>query len=236
MLSDTVLLQIGTTLHGYEILAPLGAGAMGEVYAARDAKLDRRVAIKVLPSEMARDESLRARFVREAKALAALSHPNILAIHDFGEADGIFYAVTELLEGETLASSLRAGPLSATRAIDWALQIARGLAAAHDKGIVHRDLKPANIFITEHGRVKILDFGLAKIATPFGHWRRNRRAGDDAGNGPRHPGVHVARTGEGPGHRSPHRPLCARRRALRDARRPAGHSPPTPARTRSARF
>jgi eukaryotic-like serine/threonine-protein kinase len=158
---------IGTNLGPYRVLEKLGAGAMGEVYVALDAKLDRRVAIKVLPGEMARDEGLRARFVREAKALAALSHPNILAIHDFGDAAGVSYAVTELLEGETLAACLRAGPLSATKAIDWALQIARGLAAAHDKGIVHRDLKPANIFVTGHGGVKILDFGLAKVAMPF---------------------------------------------------------------------
>ena len=96
----------GTTLHGYEILAPLGAGGMGEVYVARDAKLDRRVAVKVLPDDLAQDQSFQARFVKEAKALAALSHPNILAIHDFGEAAGVFYAVTELLEGDTLAGRL----------------------------------------------------------------------------------------------------------------------------------
>jgi len=131
-------LPAGTALNTYEILGPLGAGGMGEVYVARDAKLDRRVAVKVLPGEMAGDESFRARFVREAKALAALSHPNILAIHDFGEAGGVFYAVTELLEGETVAGHLAAGPVPARKAVDWALQIARGLAAAHDKGIVHR--------------------------------------------------------------------------------------------------
>jgi TolB-like protein len=160
-------IQAGTTLSSYEILASLGAGGMGEVYVARDAKLDRRVAIKVLPDEMARDEGFRARFVREAKALAALSHPNILAIHDFGEAAGVFYAVTELLEGGTLADRLKAGPLPVRKALDWALQVARGLAAAHDKGIVHRDLKPANVFVTDQGAVKILDFGLAKVVTPF---------------------------------------------------------------------
>jgi len=157
----------GTRLSSYEILAPLGAGGMGEVYVARDAKLDRRVAVKVLPDGLARDEGFRTRFVREAKALAALSHPNILAIHDFGEAAGVFYAVTELLEGETLAERLEAGHLPARKAVDWALQVTRGLAAAHDKGIVHRDLKPANVFVTDHGTVKILDFGLAKVVTPF---------------------------------------------------------------------
>jgi len=160
-------LPAGTALNTYEILGPLGAGGMGEVYVARDAKLDRRVAVKVLPGEMAGDESFRARFVREAKALAALSHPNILAIHDFGEAGGVFYAVTELLEGETVADHLAAGPVPARKAVDWALQIARGLAAAHDKGIVHRDLKPANLFVTTWGGLKILDFGLAKVVTPF---------------------------------------------------------------------
>jgi TolB-like protein/Tfp pilus assembly protein PilF len=166
-MSPRVSIPAGTTLHGYEILAPLGAGAMGEVYVARDPKLDRRVAIKVLPGEMARDESFRARFVREARALAALSHPNILAIHDFGEAAGVYFAVTELLEGETLAVRLKSGTVPVRKAIDWTLQIAHGLAAAHDKGIVHRDLKPANIFIASHGGVKILDFGLAKVGGPL---------------------------------------------------------------------
>jgi serine/threonine-protein kinase len=160
-------LAAGTTLHGFEILAPLGAGAMGEVHVARDTKLDRRVAIKVLADQMAHDEGLRARFVREAKALAALSHPNILAIHDFGEAGGIFYAVTELLEGDTLASRMKTGRIPTATATEWALQVARGLSAAHDKGIVHGDLKPANIFVTAHDTVKILDFGLAKVASPF---------------------------------------------------------------------
>ena len=127
-------ISAGTTLNAYQILAPLGAGGMGEVYVALDAKLDRRVAVKVLPDEMARDRAFQARFVREAKALAALSHPNILAIHDFGEAAGVFYAVTELLEGATLAARLKAGAIPARKAVDWALQVARGLAAAHDKG------------------------------------------------------------------------------------------------------
>jgi serine/threonine protein kinase/tetratricopeptide (TPR) repeat protein len=160
-------LDPGSKLGAYEILSPLGAGGMGEVYAARDSKLDRRVAIKILPEQFAEDESFRARFEREAKALAALSHPNILAVYDFGNANGVFYTVMELLEGETLASLLRSGVLSSRKAVDFALQVAQGLSAAHDKGIVHRDLKPDNLFVTTDGRVKILDFGLAKQATPF---------------------------------------------------------------------
>jgi len=161
-----VPLTAGARIGSYEIVAPIGAGGMGEVYRARDTKLDRAVAIKVLPDDVsARPEAL-ARFEREARAVAALSHPNILAIHDFGSADGVSYAVTELLDGETLRQALVDGPLPARRAIDYAIQIARGLAAAHDKGIVHRDIKPENVFVTTDGRVKILDFGLARQDAP----------------------------------------------------------------------
>jgi len=135
---------------------------MGEVYAAEDTRLDRRVAIKVLPEQFAGDPSFQARFEREAKALAALSHPNILAVYDFGHA-GVYYTVTELLEGRTLGSLLTSGPIATRKTVDYALQIARGLAAAHDKGIVHRDIKPDNIFITADDRVKLLDFGLATV-------------------------------------------------------------------------
>ncbi len=138
-------LTAGTRLGSYEIVAPLGAGGMGEVYRARDAKLEREVAIKVLPATVANDPDALARFEREAKAVAALSHPNILAIHDFGEQNGIAYAVTELLDGDTLRGRLDTGPLSQRQAIDWALQITKGLSAAHEKGIVHRDLKPENV-------------------------------------------------------------------------------------------
>ncbi len=155
-------LAAGTCLGPYEILSPLSAGGMGEVYRARDKKLDREVAIKVLPQTVANDPDALARFEREAKSVAALSHPNILAIHDFGEQDGTAYAVTELLEGETLRGKLDTGPVSQKQAVDWALQIARGLSAAHGKGVVHRDLKPENVFVTRDGHVKILDFGLAK--------------------------------------------------------------------------
>src|ERR1700736_2853146 len=152
----------GVRLGPYEILAPLGAGGMGEVYRARDGKLDRDVAVKVLPQSVAADPDTLARFEREAKAVAALSHPNILAIHDFGNQDGIAYAVTELLEGETLREKLDGGPISQKHAVDYALQIGRGLSAAHERGVVHRDLKPENVFVTRDGHVKILDFGLAK--------------------------------------------------------------------------
>jgi len=155
-------LSAGTRLGPYEILAPLGAGGMGEVYRARDKKLDRNVAIKVLPESVAADPGALARFEREAKAVAALSHPNILAIHDFGSQDGVAYAVMELLEGETLRGKLESGLIAQKQAVDYALQVAKGLSAAHEKGIVHRDLKPENLFVSKHGHLKILDFGLAK--------------------------------------------------------------------------
>ena len=142
-------LVAGTKLGPYEILAPLGAGGMGEVYRARDSKLDRDVAIKVLPQSVAADPDTLARFEREAKAVAALSHPNILSIFDFGTQDGVAYAVMELLEGETLRGKLDAGPIPQKQAVDYALQIAKGLSAAHEKGIVHRDLKPENLFVTQ---------------------------------------------------------------------------------------
>ncbi len=135
---------------------------MGEVYRARDKKLDRDVAIKVLPESVAADAETLARFEREAKAVAALSHPNILAIFDFGTHEGTAYAVTELLEGETLRGKLDAGPITQKKAVDYALQVAKGLSAAHEKGVVHRDLKPENLFVTKDGHLKILDFGLAK--------------------------------------------------------------------------
>src|SRR6185369_1107201 len=155
-------LTTGTRLGTYEILAPIGAGGMGEVYRARDRKLDRDVAVKVLPAQLTSNPDALARFEREAKAVAALSHPNILAIHDFGAHEGVSYAVTELLEGETLRGKLDGSPVSQKQAVDWSLQIARGLSAAHGKGVVHRDLKPDNVFVTNDGQVKILDFGLAK--------------------------------------------------------------------------
>ena len=161
-------LTSGTKLGPYEIQSPLGAGGMGEVYRTRDTRLDREVAIKVLPVGFARDPERLRRFQQEAQAAAALNHPNILAVHDFGEHEGSPYMVTEFLEGETLRERLRPGTLPVRKATEYAEQVARGLAAAHEKGIVHRDLKPENIFVTRDGRVKILDFGLAKLTRPEG--------------------------------------------------------------------
>jgi serine/threonine protein kinase/Tol biopolymer transport system component len=152
----------GTRLGPYEIVSLVGAGGMGEVYRARDTRLDRDVAVKVLPENVSHDPDRLARFARETKAVAALSHPNILAIHDVGEHQGLTYAVTELLNGETLRDRLISGPVPVRKAVDIAAQIARGLAAAHDQGIVHRDVKPANVFLLTDGHVKILDFGLAR--------------------------------------------------------------------------
>ncbi|MGH9460079.1 MAG: protein kinase domain-containing protein, partial [Vicinamibacteria bacterium] len=156
-------IETGTRLAHYQITGKLGAGGMGEVYRARDTKLDREVAIKVLPEKLSQDPERLSRFEREAKAVAALSHPNILAIHDFGKAGGVSFAVTELLEGPTLREILDGGGVPQRKAIEYAGQIAKGLAAAHDRGIVHRDLKPNNVIVTRDGRVKILDFGLAKL-------------------------------------------------------------------------
>ncbi len=156
------MLATGTRLGPYEILAPLGAGGMGEVYRARDTKLGRDVAVKVLPADLTTNPDALSRFEREARAVAHLSHPNILAIHDFGQQGETAYAVMELLEGETLRKRLENGALPVRKAADLAVQIAEGLAAAHEKGIVHRDLKPENVFVTHEGHVKLLDFGLAK--------------------------------------------------------------------------
>ena len=193
------MLAPGSRLGTYEIIDLLGAGGMGEVYRARDTRLGREVAVKVLPPDVASRPDALTRFEREARAVAALSHPGILAIHDFGTANGVTYAVMELLAGESLRAALADGPLSVRRAIDLAMQIARALAAAHDQGIVHRDIKPENVFVTAGGQVKILDFGLARQDQPaidvtqaatlqspsvpgvvwgrLSTWRRNRCAG-----------------------------------------------------------
>lgn len=158
------MIEIGTRLGDrYQILSPVGSGGMGVVFRARDQRLDRDVAIKLLPTHLAQDPSALARFEREAKALAALSHPNILAIHDFGTDNGVSYAVMELLKGETLRAPLMNGRLPVNRALPIAIAIADGLAAAHSSGIIHRDLKPENIFLTSDGGIKILDFGLARM-------------------------------------------------------------------------
>src|SRR5215471_16838238 len=156
-------LSAGARLGPYEILGQIGAGGMGEVYRAKDPRLGRDVAIKVLPASFSADADRLRRFEQEAKAAGILNHPNITAVYDIGSHDGAPYVVQELLEGETLRSVLAGGRLSTRRAIDYSLQIVHGLAAAHEKGIVHRDLKPENIFVTNDGRVKLLDFGLAKL-------------------------------------------------------------------------
>src|ERR1700687_576917 len=165
-------LATGTRLGPYEIIASVGAGGMGEVYKARDTRLNRDVAIKVLPESFAEDDDRLRRFQLEAQSAGALNHPNILTVYDIGTYEKSPYLVSELLEGESLAERLRRGKLSAARAIDYARQITSGLAAAHAKGITHRDIKPDNLYLTKDGRVKILDFGLAKVTTP--------RAGENA--------------------------------------------------------
>ncbi|HJZ78704.1 MAG TPA: protein kinase, partial [Pyrinomonadaceae bacterium] len=162
----SMALTSGTKLGPYEIVSPVGAGGMGEVYRARDTRLGRDVAIKVLPAELANDADRLRRFEQEARTIAALNHPNILGIHDIGAHDGAPFLVSEFLEGQTLREKLVSGPLLVRRAIEYALGIAEGLAVAHEKGIVHRDLKPENVFVTRDGRIKVLDFGLAKLVRP----------------------------------------------------------------------
>jgi len=156
-------LTAGTKIGPYVIQSPVGAGGMGEVYRARDTRLDREVAIKILPESLARDADRMRRFEQEARAVAALSHPNVVAVHDTGTHESVPYLVSELLDGETLRERLKQGPISPRRCVEYVLQIADGLAAAHAKGIVHRDLKPENVFLTSGGRVKLIDFGLAKL-------------------------------------------------------------------------
>jgi eukaryotic-like serine/threonine-protein kinase len=161
-------LTSGTKLGPYEIQAPVGAGGMGEVYRAKDTRLGRDVALKILPESFAREIDRLRRFEQEARAVAALNHPNILAIHDIGQHEGLPFLVSELLDGESLRATLDRGALPQRKAIEYGVQITHGLAAAHEKGIVHRDLKPENIFVIKDGRIKILDFGLAKLAQKAG--------------------------------------------------------------------
>ena len=155
-------LNRGTQLSRYLIIAPLGKGGMGEVYRAKDTQLDREVALKVLPDHLANNADSLRRFQREAKSLAALSHPNILTIFDVGTDQGVSFVVTELLEGETLRNRIAHSALAWQKALEIAAPVAEGLSAAHSKGVIHRDLKPENIFVTSDDRVKILDFGLAR--------------------------------------------------------------------------
>src|SRR6476660_4246593 len=153
----------GSRLGPYEILSPLGSGGMGEVWRAKDARLGREVAIKVLPEEVSSDRDRLKRFELEARAASALNHPNIVTIHEIGEAQGHTYLVMERVDGQTLAEILHEGPLTTRRLLSIAAQAADGLARAHESGIVHRDLKPQNLMVTKDGFVKILDFGLAKL-------------------------------------------------------------------------
>ncbi len=180
-------LQAGTKLGPYEILSPLGAGGMGEVWKAKDTRLDRFVAVKVLPEHLTRDADALARFEREAKALAMLDHPNLVALFDVGHEDATAYAVLELLEGETLRDLLARGAPPLRQALDIARQVAQGLAGAHGRGIVHRDLKPENTFLLKDGRVKLLDFGLAKkVDLPRGAEASTQLAGAPADTGAGH--------------------------------------------------
>src|SRR5262245_152659 len=178
-------MEAGTKLGRYEIRSKLGAGGMGEVYQGRDTQLGRDVAVKVLPTTVSTDPDRLRRFEQEACAASALNHPNILIVHDIGAHDGTTYVVSELLEGQTLRNRISGSSMGQRRAVDYALQIANGLAAAHEKGIIHRDLKPDNIFITNDGRVKILDFGLAKLTQADGNQQQTdiptRRVNTDPG-------------------------------------------------------
>ena len=153
----------GTRLGPYEVLSRLGAGGMGEVWRARDSRLQREVAIKVLTGELAADAGRLKRFEKEARSASALNHPNIVTIYDIGQSDSVPYIAMELVEGKTLRELLHVGALPTKRVLNAAAQVADGLARAHEAGIVHRDLKPENVMVTKDGRVKILDFGLAKL-------------------------------------------------------------------------
>ena len=192
-------LSAGTRLGPYAIISPLGAGGMGEVYTARDTRLDRTVAVKVLPPEVAADSERRARFEREARAVAALQHPNICTIYDVGATtEGVSFLVMELLQGETLQHRLARGSLNGSELVEISTALTGALDAAHTAGIVHRDIKPANIVLTGHGP-KVLDFGLAKAVLPASGWRvravdeaRRPRAHRAWWHG-RHARLHVAR-------------------------------------------
>jgi serine/threonine protein kinase len=166
----------GTRVGPYEVRSLLGAGGMGEVFLAHDDRLRRDVAIKVLPAQFATDPDRLRRFESEARAASQLNHPNILTVFDVGTDNGQPYVVSERLEGETLRERLVRGPVAEREALEWARQVARGLAAAHGRGIVHRDLKPENLFLTRDGHVKILDFGLAKLSSDGRKADRRRRS------------------------------------------------------------
>jgi serine/threonine protein kinase len=224
-------LSAGTRLGPYEIEAPIGAGGMGEVYRAIDTRLDRTVAVKVLPDELSRQPGLRQRFEREAHAIASLSHPHICALYDVGVQDGVDFLVMEYLEGETLAERLSHGAVKTEQLLRYAVQIADALDKAHRQGVVHRDLKPGNIMLTRTG-VKLLDFGLAKfVAEEEDTWRGSpQRDGghtdEEATDRGRHdcgnPALHGAGATGRQGGGRPHRHLCLRSNSVRDGDREAG--------------
>jgi serine/threonine-protein kinase len=211
---------IGRSLGSYKVEGLLGAGGMGEVYRARDLKLKREVAIKILPEEFAQDPDRVSRFQREAQVLASLNHPNIAAIYDLQEADGARFLVLELVEGDTLADRIARGPVPVDKALDIAKEIAEALEAAHERGIIHRDLKPANVKLTPESKVKVLDFGLAKVldeepvsaqlqespTVTIGATRVDAIVG--------HRGLHVAGTGDRQARRPPLGRVVVRGRAL----------------------
>src|SRR5262245_2635055 len=187
-----MIITAGAQLGPYTVISPLGSGGMGEVWRARDTRLNREVAVKLLPASCASDADRLSRFKQEALATSSLNHPNILTIYDIGSLNGAPYIVAELLEGEELRDQLNEGAFHVRRCVDYARQITQRLAAAHEKGIVHRDLKPENLFVTKDGRVKILDFGLAKLKPP--------QVGDADSQAPTHreipdPGRVLARVG-----------------------------------------
>jgi len=193
-------IEPGIILGSYKVVRSIGAGGMGELYMAHDERLDRDVAIKMLPTDLSQEEERLERFKREAKATSALNHPNILTVYDIGEQDGRPFIVEELLDGEELRDRLNEGPIPIRKVIDYAQQIVSGLSAAHEKGIVHRDLKPENLFVTRSERVKILDFGLAKLREQssvgsHGHEEATKKAITNPGIVMGTRGLHVARTG-----------------------------------------
>ena len=219
-------LTSGSCLGVYEITAQIGEGGMGQVYRARDKKLDRDVAIKILPEAFAHDADRLARFTREAKTLASLNHPHIASIYGFEEGDGVSALVMELVEGEDLAQRIERGAIPLDEALPIATQIAEALEAAHEQGIIHRDLKPANIKVRPDGTVKVLDFGLAKAFDAGSASLRSDGRVDgvsddvqrvNARADPGHGGVHVTRAGEGTSGGSADGHLRVRVRALRDA-------------------
>ena len=215
-------LTSGTRLGPYEIESLLGVGGMGEVYRARDTRLKREVAIKVLRADLTSDADLRGRFVQEAQAVCALQHPNICVVHDIGSQDGMDFMVMELVSGQTLDKLLQAGPLATDVAVRYAIQIADALAHAHSAAITHRDLKPSNIIVENSGLVKVLDFGLAKLAGPA-------LERSEAATVATMPGMIVGTAAymspeqaEGKANRSTQRRVFLRRGFLRDAHREAG--------------